>query len=106
MNCGLFYLLNFIQTSCNPYTKEGREDAGPTEEQFYWLVCAGVVKDWCATCTTWCSRKSAAPMRRQGLQTISTGYTLQVVSGDIVGPLPETEDGSKYILEAVDCFTR
>lgn len=46
MNCGLFYLLNFIQTSCNPYTKEGREDAGPTEEQFYWLVCADVVKDY------------------------------------------------------------
>ena len=28
------------------------------------------------------------------------------VSVDIMGPLPETDEGSKYVPVAVDCFTR
>ena len=33
-------------------------------------------------------------------------HALQVVCVDIMGPLPETEEGSKYVLVAVDYFTR
>ena len=31
---------------------------------------------------------------------------MQIVSVDLMGPLPETEDGCKYVMVAVDCFTR
>ena len=79
---------------------------GKLKERFYWPGCADAVKDCCATCVTCCTRKSAAPKRRAGLQTISAGYPLQVVSVDIMGPLPETDEGSKYLLVAVYCFTR
>ena len=30
---------------------------------------------------------------------------MQIVCVDIMGPLPETEKGSKYVLVAADCFT-
>lgn len=30
---------------------------------------------------------------------------MQIVCIDIMGPLPETEKGSKYVLVAADCFT-
>jgi len=76
------------------------------KERFYWPGSADDVKDWCATCQTCCTRKSAAPKKRAGLQTIGAGYPLQVVSVDIMGPLPETDSGSKYVLVAVDYFTR
>ena len=75
---------------------------GKLKERFYWPGCADAVKDWCATCVTCCTRKSAAPKKRTGLQAISAGYPLQVVSVDIMGPLPETDEGSKYVLVAVD----
>ena len=31
---------------------------------------------------------------------------MQVVAVDIMGPLPETDDGNKYVLVVVDYFTR
>ena len=34
------------------------------------------------------------------------GYPLQLVAVDIMGPLPETSNGNKYILVAEDYFTR
>ena len=76
------------------------------KERFYWPGCTNAVKDYCATCAICCTRKSAAPKRRAGLQTIQAGYPLQVVCVDIMGPLPETDQGSKYVLVAVDYFTR
>ena len=63
------------------------------KERFYRPGCTDAVKDWCATCAICCTRKSAAPKRRAGLQTISAGYSLQVVSVNIMGPLPETDEG-------------
>ena len=75
------------------------------KERFYWPGSAHAVREYCATCVTCCTRKSAAPKRKAELQTIQAGYPLQVVCVDIMGPLPETEEGSKYVL-AVDYFTR
>ena len=76
------------------------------KERFYWPGCTDAVKDYCATCAICCTRKSAAPKRKAGLQTIQAGYPLQIVCVDIMGPLPETDQGSKYVLVAVDYFTR
>eukprot|EP00731_Ephydatia_muelleri_P036034 Em0193g7a len=76
------------------------------KERFYWPGSAHAVREYCATCVTCCTRKSAAPKRKAELQTIQAGYPLQVVCVDIMGPLPETEEGSKYVLVAVDYFTR
>ena len=46
------------------------------------------------------------PARKAELHTIQTGYPMQMVSVDIMGPLPETQDGCKYVLVAIDHFTR
>ncbi|KAL5500794.1 hypothetical protein EMCRGX_G012399 [Ephydatia muelleri] len=61
------------------------------KERFYWPGCTEAVKTW--------SRKAE-------LHTIQTGYPMQMVSVDIMGPLPETQDGCKYVLVAIDHFTR
>lgn len=47
-----------------------------------------------------------APSRRAALGHIEAGYPVQVVCVDLLGPLPETAEGNKYVLVAVDCFTR
>ena len=56
-----------------------------------------------ATCAT---RKSVGAKNRAHLQTIRTGYPMQVVVVDILGPLPESDGGNSYILVAGDYFTR
>ena len=46
-------------------------------------------------------KKNHAP-----LQTIKAGYPMQGVAVDIIGPLPESETGNKYVLVASDYFTK
>ena len=76
------------------------------KERFYWPGCTEAVKDWCRTCIPCTTRKTAAPRRKAPLQSLQAGYPMQIVCVDIMGPLPETEDGCKYVLVASDCFTR
>ena len=37
---------------------------------------------------------------------MAAGYPMQVVAVDILGPLPETEQGNRYVLVAGDYFTK
>ena len=54
-----------------------------------------------------CQRRKTTGTRRRGpLQAITTGYPMQMVTVDILGPLPRTENGNSYILVAADYFTR
>ena len=76
------------------------------KEQFYWLGCTEAVRIWCRSCMTCASRKMTTPARKARLRTIAVGYPMQIVSVDIMGPLPETQDGCKYVLVAADHFTR
>ena len=66
------------------------------KERFYWPSCADDVSE----------SETHAPKRRAGLQTLQVGYPLQMVCVDLLGPLPETETGSRYVLVAVDHFTK
>jgi hypothetical protein len=76
------------------------------KERFYWPGCTEAVGEWCRNCRSCTTRKTVAPKRRAPLQTIKAGYPMQIVSVDLMGPLPETEDGCKYVMVAMDCFTR
>lgn len=51
-------------------------------------------------------RKTPAPKNRAGLQSVKTGYPMQLVAVDILGPFPESEMGNSYILTVADYFTR
>ena len=64
------------------------------------------VKDWCNTCEACATRKSAPRKNHAPLQTIKAGYPMQVVAVDIMGPLPESENGNRYVLVAGDYFTK
>ena len=44
--------------------------------------------------------------RHGALQSIRTGYPMQMVAADIMGPLPASKNDNRYILVASDYFTR
>ena len=79
---------------------------GRLKERFYWPGCSDAVREWCRACRNCATRKSTAPRRRANLQTLRAGHPMQIVCVDIMGPLPETEKGNKYVLVAADCFTK
>ena len=76
------------------------------KECFYWPGYHKDTSNWCKTCSTCCTRKTPAPKNRALLQSIKVGSPLQVVAVDIVGPLPESDNGNAYILVVGDYFTR
>ena len=73
---------------------------------FYWPSQAYDVKAWCRTYAVCAARKTPTHKHRAGLHTIHSGYPMQVLAVDILGPLPETPSGNKYVLVASDYFTR
>ena len=79
---------------------------GRLKERFYWPGCSEAVSDWCKSCIKCATRKTTVPKPRAGLQTIRAGYPMQIVCVDIMGPLPETERGSKYVLVVADYYTK
>ncbi len=74
--------------------------------RFYWPGQTTDVRTWCRTCSVCSARKTPSPKQCANLHTIGAGYPMQVVAVDILGPLPESPSGNKYILVAVDYFTR
>lgn len=76
------------------------------KERYYWPGHWTDVQQWCRTCSTCATRKTAAPKRKASLHPVKAGYPMQIVAIDLMGPLPETESGNSYVLVAGDYFTR
>lgn len=76
------------------------------KERFYWPGHHSDVRDWYQNCCTCASRKTPSPKAKAPLTSVLTGYPLQLVAMDILGPFPETQAGNTYILVVADYFTR
>ena len=75
-------------------------------ERFYWPGYHDEVSSYCKTCVQ-CSQRKTPPLKaRAPLQSIKVGSPMQLVAVDLLGPLPESNDGNSYILVVADYFTR
>ena len=75
------------------------------KQKFYWPGHYNDVCNWCRTCGSCAASKTPTTRNRARLKPIVVGYSLQIVATDIVGPLPESDVGNKYILVVGDYFT-
>lgn len=75
-------------------------------QRYYWATCKRDVEEWYAKCKTCVARKEHDEKRKSPLQTYSVGAPFERIQVDILGPLPVTTSGNKYLLVAADCFTR
>lgn len=76
------------------------------KERFYWPGHYMDVRNWCETCPDCAARKNPTQKARAPLQNIKVGCPAQLTAVDIVGPLPESDAGNRYILVVGDYFTR
>ena len=72
------------------------------KQRFHWNRMTRDVRDWCEKCPT-CNRHKAQQQNRAPMRPIYTG---ERVAMDIIGPLPKTVRGNRYILTVVDHFTK
>ncbi|MBJ5510257.1 hypothetical protein JGG51_24020 [Salmonella enterica subsp. enterica serovar Meleagridis] len=75
------------------------------KERFYWLRCRSDVENWCRRCDTCASRKGPKTRSRGRLQVYNVGAPFGRIAVDVMGPLPRTEKGNRYVLVVMDCFT-
>ncbi|KAL5475730.1 hypothetical protein EMCRGX_G025580 [Ephydatia muelleri] len=76
------------------------------KDRFYWPGHWKSVQEWCHTCPACSQRKTPTPKNLAPLQSVTVSSPMQMVAIDILGPLPVTLAGNKYILVAADYFSK
>lgn len=75
-------------------------------ERYYWVQCHQDVQQWCKSCNICAMRRGppraiGAPMAQHNI-----GAPMEKVAVDVLGPLPESKQGNKYLLIDADYFTK
>lgn len=76
------------------------------QQRFWWVHWRRDVRRYVAACDTCNRQKGPHPRPHSRLQRYAAGSPLQRVAMDILGPLPPTPRGNKYLLVVVDYFTK
>ena len=74
--------------------------------RFYWPGYELDVERWVQECETCQKRNNPQPLPQAPLGTISASHPFQKITWDIMGPLPVTRKGNKYILVVTDVFSK
>ena len=74
-------------------------------DRYYWRYLYKEVKNYCQTCQK-CIFTKPSPQLQAPLLPLATTEPFENVYMDIVGPLPESSSGNKYILNFVDSLTK
>jgi len=79
---------------------------GKIRRRFYWATCKNDVEDWCRSCRVCVAKKGPSGKGRSPMQVYDSGSPFKRVQMDILGPLPMTTTGNRYLLLVIDCFTK
>jgi hypothetical protein len=74
--------------------------------KYWWETLRGDVSEFIKKCDACAKRKTGHRVNAPLGEALVTREFLDVVSLDVVGPLPVTERGNKYIISFIDHFTR
>ncbi|PIK54590.1 hypothetical protein BSL78_08521 [Apostichopus japonicus] len=76
------------------------------QSRFYWAGYHKDIERWCRQCEKCSSRKGPIKSHRARMQKYVVGAPMERVAMDILGPLPVTDTGNRYILCVADYFTK
>ena len=76
------------------------------KKRFYWISCKDDVTRYIQQCNICEARKNPPRAAKGKLGQYLVGAPMERVAIDILGPLPRTEKGNKYIVIISDYFTR
>ena len=75
------------------------------KDRFWRPGLSSAVEEYCRACLT-CAKCKSGRKPRAPLQPMGSGYPMQRVHTDVVGPLPRTRRGNRYILTVQCSFTK
>jgi hypothetical protein len=75
-------------------------------QRYYWLRLRDDVERWCRQCDA-CAASRGPRTRSRGLMhQYNVGAPFERIAIDIAGPFPESDRGNRYLLVAMDYFTK
>ncbi|PIK38622.1 Retrovirus-related Pol polyprotein from transposon [Apostichopus japonicus] len=74
--------------------------------KFYWSGYRNHVRNWCRSCDQCAARKGPKKKLNARMKQYGAGHPLQRCAMDIMGPLPISTRGNRYILVVADYFTK
>ena len=74
--------------------------------RFFWHGMRNDIQDWCRKCSVCAARKPPGLMRKAPLKKYQVGVPMERVALDVLGPLPLSRDGNRYVLVVSDYFTK
>lgn len=75
-------------------------------QRFYWPGLQNDVRSYVAGCSTCMRRKGPQKTKQAPMQIVRSGYPMERLAIDILGELPETRQGNRYIVVIADYFTK
>jgi hypothetical protein len=98
---GLMYLMHDHELSAHFGSKATYEKV---KEKYWWKGMIRDIEGYVKTCDS-CQRRNK-PIGKHELNSIEVKEPFYMIGIDIVGPLPRTVSGKKYIVVAMDYFTK
>ena len=83
-----------------------RKTLGKIRQRYYWPGLQNDVRNYVAGCEKCLKRKGPLQTKKAPMQVVRSGYPMERIAIDILGELPQTEKGNKYILVIADYFTK
>jgi transposase InsO family protein len=83
-----------------------KKTEGKTKQKFYWYEMREDIRVWIKKCENCAQNKPPTRTPRAPLGNMATGAPMDRLATDILGPLPETARGNKYILLVTDHFSK
>ncbi|KMQ86489.1 krab-a domain-containing protein [Lasius niger] len=75
-------------------------------KRFYWATYKQDIENWCKSCKVCVSKKGPTGKGKSPMQIYNVGNPFERIQMDILGPLPITSSGNKYLIVIIDCFTK
>ncbi len=79
---------------------------GKVRERFYWVSCRKDIQEWCRSCDLCASRKDPHRKAWAPMGQYNVGTPMERIAIDVLGPLPLSDSGNRFLLLVVDYFTK
>ncbi|PNF15527.1 hypothetical protein B7P43_G16595 [Cryptotermes secundus] len=75
-------------------------------QRFYWLQARTDIEKWCRQCDTCAASRVPRTRNRGQMHQYNVGAPFERIAIDIAGPFPRSDQGNRYLLIAMDYFTK
>lgn len=75
-------------------------------ERFYWVNIRDDVENWCRKCDVCAACKGPRRRTRAEMKLYNVGAPFERIAIDVAGPFPKSRSGNKYVLVAMDYFSK